>query len=226
MSKTAYQSSKKVHTLAALGVFCALAYIACIVFHFRVSFLTFDLKDAVMAVGAMIFGPLPGLLMTLVVALLESLTVSTTGLYGFVMNVLSSASFVCVGAAVYQRKRTLSGALLGTGISVIAMLAVMTVANLTITPFYMHAAVDDVAAMLLPLLLPFNLTKGIFNASIVYLIYKPVTKALRAVGFVSPGDNKDGRNGFFSPVTIVALVVAIAALLFFFLYLGGTFSFE
>ena len=94
MSKTTYRSDRRIRTIVAVGVFCALAYAACVVFHFHASFLTFDLKDAVMTVGAMLFGPVYGLVMCLITALLEMLTISTTGLYGFVMNVLASVSFV------------------------------------------------------------------------------------------------------------------------------------
>ena len=45
-------SNEKARALAAVGVFTALAYICCVLFHFKVSFLSFDLKDAVMAIGA------------------------------------------------------------------------------------------------------------------------------------------------------------------------------
>ena len=78
MSRTTYKSESRLRTVVAVGVFCALAYIACVLFHFRASFLTFDLKDAVMTIGAMLFGPLYGLAMAVIVALIEMLTVSTT----------------------------------------------------------------------------------------------------------------------------------------------------
>ena len=54
LSKSAREtfSNKKIRTLAAVGVFSALAYICCVLFHFKVSFLSFDLKDAVMTIGA------------------------------------------------------------------------------------------------------------------------------------------------------------------------------
>ena len=46
--------------MVIVAVFCALAYACQFVFRIHVSFLTFDAKDAVMAIGAMIFGPLWG----------------------------------------------------------------------------------------------------------------------------------------------------------------------
>ena len=234
MSRTIYTSEKKIRTVVAVGVFCALAYVACVLFHFRASFLTFDLKDAVMTVGAMLFGPLYGLAMTLIVALLEMLTVSTTGLYGFIMNVLASASFVCVASLIYTHWRTMKGALAGTVCAIFSMTAVMMLANLIITPFYMGVTAEAVAGMIPTLLLPFNLTKAVFNASLVFILYKPISTALARAGFSSvthtaggnaPAAVPNKKKVLYSPVVIAAAVLAVASLVFFFVRLGGSFSF-
>ncbi|MCR4906403.1 MAG: ECF transporter S component [Clostridiales bacterium] len=236
MPSVTYRSEKKTRTLVAVGLFAALAYVCCLLFHFRLSFLTFDLKDAVMAIGAMLFGPLYGLAMTFIVCLIEMFTASTTGLYGFVMNILASAAFVCIGSAIYVRRRTLSGAVIGMAASAVGMTAVMMAANLLITPYYMtslspESAVTaaDVAKMIPPLLLPFNLTKAIFNAALVFLLYKPISTALRHAGFSSAANAPQAApasgKGTRLAVPIIAAVIAAAALLYFFLVLSGSFSF-
>lgn len=231
MSSTAYRASRT-RTVVAVGVFAALAYVAVVLFHFKASFLTFDLKDAVMAIGAMLFGPLYGLAMSLIVALLEAITISSTGIYGFVMNVLSSVTFVCLGSLIYSRRRTLTGAVVGMLVSVFGTTAVMMGANLLITPYYMGVSAGDVAAMIPTLLLPFNLTKAVFNASLVFLLYKPIAGALKAAGFVSGSSSGSssavgsGRKKRFpvSPAVVIALIFAAAALAYFFLVLKGSFS--
>ncbi len=232
MSRTTYRSDSKIRTVAAVAVFCALAYVACVVFHFRASFLTFDLKDAVMTVGAMLFGPAWGFAMVLVVALIEMVTVSTTGLYGFVMNVLASASFVCAASFIYTRRRTMKGALVGTLCAVAAMTAVMMLANLVITPFYIGATAADVAKMIPTLLLPFNLTKAVFNAALVFILYKPISAALRRAGFASvtvlgtdTAAHKPEKTRGLGLTIVIAALVAAAALVFFFLVLHGSVSF-
>jgi len=232
MSRTTYRSDSKIRTVAAVAVFCALAYVACVVFHFRASFLTFDLKDAVMTVGAMLFGPAWGFAMVLVVALIEMVTVSTTGLYGFVMNVLASASFVCTASFIYTRRRTMKGALVGTLCAVAAMTAVMMLANLVITPFYIGATAADVAKMIPTLLLPFNLTKAVFNAALVFILYKPISAALRRAGFASvtvlgtdTAAHKPEKTRGLGLTIVIAALVAAAALVFFFLVLHGSVSF-
>lgn len=238
MAKSTYKSDK-VRTIVAVGVFSAFAFVCCVLFHFKAAFLTFDLKDAVMTVGAMLFGPIYGLAMTIIVSLIE-LTISTTGIYGLVMNILSSATFVCIGSLIYSRHRTMKGALVGMAASTVSMTAVMMVANLIITPFYMGVSTSDVAALIPTLLLPFNLTKAIFNSSLVFLIYKPISSAIRAAGFVSvsvsagsdgptSGIASDGekkkKTVFTSPVIIIASVaVAVISMVYFFVKLGGSFS--
>ena len=231
MSRTVYTSDKKIRIVAAVGVFCALAYVACVLFHFRVSFLTFDLKDAVMTVGAMLFGPVYGLAMSVVVALIEMLTVSTTGLYGFIMNVLASASFVCVGSLIYMYRRTMAGAVAGMLASVAAMTGVMLLANLVVTPFYMGVSASQVAGMIPTLLLPFNLIKAVFNACLVFLLYQPISQAVRQAGFdyamTMGGSGKEGKKSDRRTsliVTVAAAVLAVLTLLVFFFVLGGTFS--
>lgn len=216
-------SRDKLRTLAAAGVFSALAYICCVLFHFKASFLSFDLKDAVMAVGAMFFGPAAGFAMALIVSTIELVTISGTGIYGYIMNLLSSVVFVCVGSLVYSRKRDMKGAVIGMVLSVVSLVAVMMGANLLITPYYMHVSVEDVRAMLLPLLLPFNLTKAVFNASLVFLLYKPVSTALKSSGFIKKSGNATNAPYKPNPLSVVVpLVVSVAALLFFFLYLKGS----
>ena len=218
-----------VRTLVAVGVFAALAFVCCVLFHFKAAFLSFDLKDAVMAIGAMLFGPIYGFAMALIVCIIESLTISTTEVYGFIMNVLSSTVFVCVGSLVYTRKRTMTGALVGIILSVVTMVVVMICANLVITPYYMGVTRSEVAALIPALILPFNITKGVVNASLVFLLYKPLSTALKHAGFrinamQTGGAKPDKRKSL--AVTVIAAVLCTAACLYFFLCLGGKFSFN
>ena len=133
----------------------------------------------------------------------------------------------------------MTGALLGMLASVVSMTAVMMVANLIITPFYMGVSTSDVVQLIPTLLLPFNLTKGIFNASIVILIYKPDSKAIRLAGFVSvsvakgqdgpigviPGKSENGKKSVSYIITVVvAALVAVLSLVYFIVKLGGSFS--
>ncbi len=241
MSRTIYASNKKTRTVVAVGVFAAFAYILTFFFRFRLAFLTFDLKDAVMTICGMLFGPLYGSLIAVLVPLLEMI-ISSTGLYGFVMNALASVTFVWVGSFIYTHNRTMRGALIGMFSSVLTMNGVMQLANYLITPGYLElmapsmipagmSARSFVATLLLPLIMPFNLTKGVFNASLVFLFYKPISQAVRKAGFdyvlVMNGGKTEGnrysrKTGV--AVTVLAAVVAVATLMIFFIVLGGSFK--
>ncbi len=230
-SSTVNHRSDKIRRLVAVGMFCALAYVCTVLFHFKVNFLSFDFKDAIMTIGGMYFGPLAGFGMALVVSFLELITISTTELYGFVMNLLSSTVFVCVGTTIYRFKRDMTGAVGGMAASVVAMTAVMMGANLIITPFYMNVTMDEVAALIPTLLFPFNLTKAVVNAAIVFVLYKPVSNGLKSAGFLSgkgSGANVAAKTVFSwksLAITLVAVGVAALAFAFFFTVLDGTVKF-
>ncbi|MDD6981402.1 MAG: ECF transporter S component [Clostridia bacterium] len=168
--------------LAAL--FVALAYISRFIFHFNVMFLTFEFKDAFLTVGGLILGPLWALGMSATTALIEFITISDTGVYGLLMNFFAATAFSCVASLVYRYRRTLVGAGAGLALGAVALVAVMIPMNLIVTPHFMGVGVRDVVALLPKLLLPFNAVKGVMNASVVLLLYKPITRALRATGLM------------------------------------------
>ena len=177
--------------MVIVAVFCALAYACQFVFRIHVSFLTFDAKDAVMAIGAMIFGPVWGVVMAFLVAFLESLTLSGTGVYGFIMNFASSAAFTALCAGVYKHKRTMVGAVLGLCTAVLGTTAWMMLLNLIVTPYYMTGGSVKAVAELIPTLLrPFNLTKSLMNAGLVLVLYKPVSLALKKAKILKGGPDK------------------------------------
>ena len=173
---------KKIDTrqLVVLALMAALSYAAVAVFRIPVVlFLKYEPKDCLLAIAGMLYGPLPALLVATVVSLVEMVTISTTGIIGFVMNVLSSALFVCPAAWLYQKKRTLRGALWGLILGALLMSGGMVLWNWLITPLYMGIPRQAVVEMLLPAFLPFNLLKAGLNAALTVLLYKSVVTVLR-----------------------------------------------
>jgi riboflavin transporter FmnP len=160
------------------GVFTALAYVCVCVFRIKVQFLTLDIKDAVITTAAMLINPIAGVAISLAVAFIEMITISDTMVYGFIMNFLSSATFSFVASLIYRQKKNLLGAVLGLLLAAASVTAVMMLANLLITPYFMKTTSKVVVSLIPKLLLPFNLTKAILNCSIVMIIYKPISTAL------------------------------------------------
>ena len=222
-----------VRKLVTLALFCALAYVS--VFSFRISgiggFLTFDVKDTVITIAAMMFGPIAGVFVALVVSFLEMITISGTGPWGFLMNFVSSAVFAGCASAVYtyvpRLRRRMSGALVGLSGSVVLMTAVMLVMNLLVTPVYYHVPLESVKQMLLPLLLPFNLIKAALNSALVMVLYKPVSAALHRTHLVAAEDGRDSSYHFgvrSLAVIIGGLAVAAGCVVLLIVVLGGQIS--
>lgn len=221
--------TEMIKKISLCGVFSALAYICVCVFRIKVSFLTLDIKDAIITSAAMILGPIAGVVISLIVAFIEMLTVSDTMIYGFIMNFLSSATLSVVASMIYRQRRNLFSAVLGLITAVFSVTAVMMLANLFITPFYMGVPRGEVAKLIPKLLLPFNLTKAILNSALVMIIYKPISTALSRAGVIkkSAGNtNATYRLNIKTVfVTLISICVLVASLLVFFLVLNAEISF-
>ena len=238
MSEINRKQSSALHLkkIATAALFAAIAYVAMFVTSWiKVGFLTFDAKDTVITLAGLLFGPLYALSISLVVAVIELITVGDTGFYGFFMNFLSSAVFSTVCALIYKYKKNIKGAIVGLVSSIFAMTAIMLLFNLFITPLYMHVEREVVASMIPTLFLPFNLTKGTLNAALVLMLYKPISHALKAVRILPKNENphtdedirheKKRKNLVFSlVVTAVGLVTVILCAVVFFVFLNGQFS--
>lgn len=207
--KTQTRSLFNTRTLVTLAMLSTVAFILMWVFRIPVvAFLKYEPKDVVIAIAGLLYGPLPAVMVSVVVSLLEMVTVSTTGFIGFFMNVLATCAFVCPAAYLYKRRQSFAGAAAGLVIGVIAMTAVMLLWNYLITPFYMHVPREEVAAMLVPVFLPFNLLKGGINAALVVLLYKPLVMVLRRTGLVAARPATDAPQKRVSVgVMLVALLV-------------------
>ena len=201
-------------TIASIAMLSALAFLARLIFKIPVSFLTFDIKDSIIALGGMIFGPVSGVVIALLVSLIEMI-ISETGPIGFVMNFVSSAAFAGTAALIYKFKRTFNGAIIGLFSAVGVTTAVMLLMNLLLTPIYQNVPVNVVISMLPTLFLPFNFAKTLLNAAIVMLIYKPVVVALRKARIIEgrPMDTKFGKESVIT-IIISALSLITAVVIF------------
>ena len=80
-------STKKLTFSALISSF---AYLSILIFKIPVSFLSYDIKDVIILIGALYLGLSYGIIISFVVSILEMITVSSTGLIGFFMNFLAT----------------------------------------------------------------------------------------------------------------------------------------
>ena len=207
---------------ATIGMLCAVAYVVMLVGQLipPVMFLSYDPKDVIIVISGFIFGPLSAVLITVLVDLVEMVTVSSTGIYGFIMNTVQTCSFAVPAALVYQRWRTSKGAIGGLAAAVACMTAMMCLWNYIITPFYMGQPREAVAAMLPTLFLPFNLVKGTINAGLTLLLYKPIVTALRRVNLVEPSTGSGSHGGLNWGIVLLGAVLTVTGTLLILVMMG------
>ena len=141
-------------------------------------FLTYDPADVPIFISAFAFGPLSGLAVTFVVCFVQAFALGGDGIIGFFMHFVATGSFVLVAGLIYKKHKTKKYALIALLCGTIVMTASMIAWNLIITPMYLGVPVESVVAMILPILLPFNLLKAGINSVITFLTYKAIAKYL------------------------------------------------
>lgn len=197
-------------TLVSLAMLSTIAYLLVVVFRIPiVAFLKYEPKDVAIAIAGLLYGPLPAIMVSFVVSFIEMITISSTGLIGLFMNVLASCAFVLPAAILYPKKQNFKGAILGLVLGVIFMTTIMLLWNYLITPFYLKVPRSEVALMLLPVFLPFNILKGAINAALVVLLYKPLVKVMRKTGLVPTRAKTPAHLGKKSKVGVLAMFCAV-----------------
>ena len=209
-------SSKKIEKVVGIAVFSALAYVVALVCNIIppvAGFLSLDVKDAIIAIAAFSYGPLSSVIISLIAALIEFLTFSTTEWYGLIMNFVSSAAFSLTASLIYSRFRSINGALVGIYSAVVATTGMMLLMNVLVTPWYLvyigvpeAAAHGQVAELLPTVLLPFNFAKTLLNGATLMMIYKPVTLSMSRIGIAS----KKSKTTFGKHTLLIMIVGAVS----------------
>ena len=96
----------------------------------------------------------------------------------------------------------------------------MVLWNYLITPLYMTGfSRSDIAAMLVPIFLPFNLVKGGLNMALILVLYKPIVTALRKARLVpesqtiAAGSKLNAGFILFSPALLATFVTLALVLM-------------
>lgn len=161
------------------------------------SFVKMDFSDLPELLGAFALGPVYGIVISFMKNLLHIVIrgTSTAGV-GEVCNFLLGAVFSFVAGYIYKRSKTRKNAILGAVVGAVAMALVSVPVNLWITyPAYVefyHMPLDAIIGMYQAILpsvdglleclvifnMPFTLVKGLLDAVLCMLIYKPLSPIL------------------------------------------------
>jgi len=172
-------TQKKTVRIAKMGMLVAIAIVLVYFIHFpifpAVSFMEYDPADIPIFIGTFAFGPLGGLLLAGVTALVQGVTVSaSSGIYGIIMHFLATGSLVVVAGIIYSRRKSRKSALIALAAGTVTMTVVMCFANLVITPLFMGAP-RSLVVDLMPFIVGFNLIKAGLNSVITFILYKRIS---------------------------------------------------
>lgn len=165
--------------ISKMGMLVAISVVLVYLVHFPIfpsaPFLEYDPADIPIFIGTFAFGPLGGLMLVVVTAVIQGTTVSGgSGLYGIIMHILATGSFVLVAGLIYRGHKSRNKAVVALAAGVITMTVVMVIANLILTPYFYGMPVSVVKG-LLPVIIGFNLIKAGVNSAITFFLYKRIS---------------------------------------------------
>lgn len=198
MEKSPMVSSKaRTNKLVKLGLLAAISVVLVLFVKFPIfpaaPFLEYDLADVPILIGTFMFGPIEGLLITVVVSILQWLLVSpASGWVGAVMHICATGAFVMVAGLIYKKKRTIGGAILALAAGALTMCIAMVPMNIFISPFYIllfgiketyPEAQSYYISEYIWYSVAFNFIKAGINAVITFLLYKATAKLFNLIDF-------------------------------------------
>ncbi len=179
--------NKNVEKLVKMALLCAMSVVLMYVVRFplipALPFLEYDMADVPILIGAFLYGPVAGLILTAVVSVLQALTVSAaSGWVGGVMHFFATGAFVVLAGIIYRRRHTLRGAIEGLIAGSVAMILIMVPFNYYLSPIFLQSAELSYQAaqgMIWSVMwsfVAFNAAKAGINSLATYLLYKPVSR--------------------------------------------------
>lgn len=180
------QSKKRMSTriMVSLAMLAAISIILVSMIHFPLlptaGFLEYDPADIPILIGTFAFGPVAGLLLTIVVSVIQGMTVSaTSNIIGIVMHIFATGTCALVVGFIYKKNKTRTGALLALCAGALVQTVAMVIMNMIFTPLFMNQPLEVVLEMLVPTIIPFNLLKAGINCAVTFVLYKSISPLLK-----------------------------------------------
>lgn len=142
-------------------------------------FLMYDPSGIVCLIAALAFGPQLGAAVS-IISWLPRLFLDP---FGVPMGILNTLALILPAAIIYQRSgRTRVGSITGMLAGAVLAVVVSCAMNLVITPLYSGMTVAQVAAMIVPILLPFNALKMVIHVVAGQVLLAPCMNVLTSRG--------------------------------------------
>ena len=175
-------SVSKIQKLVTIGMLGAIGYVLMMMnfpFPGFPPFLQIDFSDIPALIGAIIFGPIAGILVELLKNILDYImTASDTGIpIGHFANFIGGVAFILPAYFVYKKMGTKRGMVYGLVGGTIFLALFMSLVNyLVLLPTYSvlmnwNMTGTEIRAMVTTAIIPFNLIKGTLIAIVFMLLF-------------------------------------------------------
>ena len=151
-----------------------------------VTWLKFDASNMPAMVAGFAYGPGGGVAVGIVTAILHGLLMADFS--GAIMNIIVVIFYILPAALIYKYKHTFAGAIIALIVGTLLAVVGAIIGNLLVTPSWLGVPLEAVIAMIVPVLIPFNLLKGILNSILTLIIYKSISNLI-----TPKKDQKKGR---------------------------------
>lgn len=160
------------------------------------SFLKIEVSDIPAIVGAIIYGPLAGVIIELIKNLLHGVLMTSTGFVGELANFIVGSAFVIPVGLVYNRTNIKFKLLVSSLLGVICMVLVAAIGNYFVfLPLYekvmgwhlndfvamgkaINNSITSVKSLVILSIAPFNVIKGAIVSVVTALIIKPLSSVI------------------------------------------------
>lgn len=195
------KSLRRMVTLALLSVISFLIMYIAFPLPLFPQFLTIDFSDVPAIIGALLFGPLAGLIIEGMKNILHYLIVgSATGVpVGELANFFAGTIFIYASTWIYYRTKSVKGLIFGLALGTLLMTIIMSVANYYIIfpsyAFFLHFPIakavaiasaankhiTDLYSLIVYGIAPFNIIKGVFITLLLIPLYARLKPYLKTI---------------------------------------------
>ena len=169
-------STRQLVTMALMSAIAALLSFIEFPLLPGVTWLKFDASNMPAMVAGFAYGPAGGIAVGIITAIIHGLLMAD--FTGALMNIMVVVCFVLPAALIYKKMHTFTGAIIGLVFSIIAGVIGAIIGNLLLTPSWLGVPFDAVVALIIPVLIPFNIIKGLINAVLTLIIYKSISNII------------------------------------------------
>ncbi|MDD2418064.1 MAG: ECF transporter S component [Oscillospiraceae bacterium] len=184
-------NTTKIVRLSMMAMLSAIAVVLVILYRTPLlaaaPYMEYDMADVPVLIATMMFGVLPGLSVLLLVSVIQAFLLGGNGWIGLVMHFIASGTLVLI-VGLFRCKtvrgwKTVLGMVLGT----LGMAAVMIPMNLILAPLFLGQTVKAVVAMLIPIIVPFNILKAGINCAITFILMTALSPIMKKTPQLFPG---------------------------------------